>query len=171
MMRKKQKRKKAADMEPSNNAVLYHNTPMGLLRLCANDSGVCGVYFVKHPAQAPEPPDNDLLRRTARELDEYFAGQRRTFDLPLSPHGTAFQMRVWAALRQIPYGETRSYAQVAAMAGNPKACRAVGMANHRNPISILIPCHRVINADGGLGGYGGGLDNKRFLLQLEKGSL
>ena len=174
-------------METLVKAVLYRDTPVGLLRLCADDAGVCGVYFVQCPAQAPEPPDNDLLRRTARELDEYFAGQRRAFDLPLSPHGTAFQMRVWAGLRQIPYGETAGdavfsaqvvvnaaglySAQVAAMAGTPKACRAVGMANHRNPISILIPCHRVINADGGLGGYGGGLDNKRFLLQLEKGSL
>lgn len=149
-------------------AVLYHSTPAGLLRLCADEAGVCGVYFVQQPAEEAVP-SHPLLECTARELDEYFAGQRRVFDLPISLHGTPFQLRVWAALQQIPYGETRSYAQVAAMAGNPKACRAVGMANHRNPVSILVPCHRVINADGGLGGYGGGLEVKRFLLALEKG--
>lgn len=151
-------------------AVFYHQTPIGLLQLCADNAGVCGIYFKHRFLGGNLPGENDLLRRTAWELDEYFAGARREFDLPVSPHGTPFQLRVWAALQQIPYGETRSYAQVAAMVGNPKACRAVGMANHRNPVSILIPCHRVINADGGLGGYGGGLENKLFLLQLEKGS-
>ncbi len=155
-------------MRSSIKAVLYHNTPVGLLRLCADEAGVCGVYFVRQATAEPYP-ESALLQRTARELDEYFAGQRQTFDLPLSLHGTPFQMRVWAALQQIPYGETRSYAQVAVMAGNPKSCRAVGMANHRNPVSILVPCHRVINADGGLGGYGGGLEAKQFLLTLEKG--
>lgn len=157
-------------MQPSIKAVLYHITPVGLLRLCADESGVCGVYFVRQATEAA-CPENALLQRTARELDEYFAGKRKAFGLPLSLHGTPFQLRVWAALQQIPYGETRSYAQVAAMAGNAKACRAVGMANHRNPVSILVPCHRVINADGGLGGYGGGLDVKKFLLTLEKGCL
>lgn len=155
-------------MQPSIKAVLYHSTPVGLLRLCADESGVCGVYFVRQATEAA-CPENTLLQRTARELDEYFAGKRKAFDLPLSLHGTPFQLRVWAALQQIPYGETRSYVQVAAMAGNAKACRAVGMANHHNPVSILVPCHRVINADGGLGGYGGGLDVKKFLLTLEKG--
>lgn len=155
-------------MQRSINAVMYHNTPVGLLRLCADEAGVCGVYFVRQAAEEAAP-SSPLLERTARELDEYFARKRRTFDLPLSLHGTPFQMRVWAALQQIPYGETRSYAQVAAMAGSPKAYRAVGMANHRNPVSILVPCHRVINADGGMGGYGGGLEIKQFLLALEKG--
>ena len=129
-----------------------------------------GIDVVRQATEAA-CPENALLQRTVRELDEYFAGKRKAFDLPLSLHGTPFQLRVWAALQQIPYGETRSYAQVAAMAGNAKACRAVGMANHHNPVSILVPCHRVINADGGLGGYGGGLDVKKFLLTLEKGCL
>lgn len=156
-------------MEYSAAAVLYHQSPVGLLRLSADDAGLCGVHFVRDTV--PESStDCELLRRTARELDEYFAGVRREFDIPLSLHGTPFQKRVWAALLQIPYGQTRSYAEVAAMAGSPKACRAVGMANHNNPVSILVPCHRVINADGGLGGYGGGLDTKRFLLKLEGGS-
>lgn len=155
-------------MNQSGCFVLYHSTPAGLLRLGADEKGICEVAFVAQKEAGGT--DSDLLHRTARELDEYFAGLRRTFDLPLSVHGTPFQLRVWAALRQIPYGETRSYAEIAAMAGNPKACRAVGMANHRNPVSILVPCHRVINADGSLGGYGGGTDKKRFLLRLEGGS-
>ena len=97
----------------------------------------------------------------------YLSGERRTFDLPLAPEGTAFQKAVWAELEKIPYGETRSYGQIAAQVGNAKACRAVGMANHRNPIPIFIPCHRVIGADGSLTGYGGGLDCKKVLLRLE----
>lgn len=108
--------------------------------------------------------------RAVAQLTEYFAGRRREFDLPLSPAGTAFQQKVWQALQQIPYGETRSYGQVAEAVGNPKASRAVGMANHQNPIPILIPCHRVIGADGKLVGYGGGLNIKETLLCLEQDS-
>ena len=101
------------------------------------------------------------------ELTEYFAGQRKSFDLPLEPKGTAFQQSVWRALCEIPYGETVSYGQIAERIGNKKACRAVGMANNRNPIAIIIPCHRVIGAGGKLTGYAGGLDKKEFLLELE----
>lgn len=154
-------------MENGYTHMIYHTTPVGLLRLCADDGGVCGIYYVRDAGETPAGSDSDLLRKAAQELDEYFAGQRRTFDLPLSMHGTPFQQRVWRALLQIPYGQTRSYGQVAAMTGNAKASRAVGMANHRNPISIVVPCHRVINADGGLGGYSGGLEAKEFLLHLE----
>lgn len=155
----------------SSVAVVYHNSPAGWLRLCADTEGLCGVHFIRDvPADAPAC-HSELLLRTARELDEYFAGQRREFDLPLSLHGTAFQLRVWEALRQIPYGQTRSYKQLAAMIGQPSACRAVGGANHHNPVSIIVPCHRVIGADGSLGGYGGGLDKKRILLRLEGHSL
>ncbi len=112
-----------------------------------------------------------LLREAVRQLTEYFAGTRRDFTLPLSLHGTPFQLADWEALCSIPYGETRSYRQIAEQIGNPKACRAVGGANHRNPVLIVVPCHRVIAADGSLGGYGCGLDAKRFLLELEaKGS-
>ena len=103
-----------------------------------------------------------------QELEEYFAGTRQTFDLPLAPKGTAFQQKVWAALREIPYGQTRSYGEIAAIVGNPKASRAVGMANNQNPISILIPCHRVIGKDGSLTGYGGGTEKKKWLLELEQ---
>ncbi len=100
--------------------------------------------------------------------DEYFAGGRKDFDLPLCPRGTEFQKKVWSALREIPYGETRAYGEIAAAVGNPKAARAVGMANNRNPISVIVPCHRVIGSDGKLVGYGGGLDIKEFLLDLER---
>lgn len=108
-----------------------------------------------------------LLREAVRQLHAYLAGRLHTFHLPLAPHGTPFQQNVWAALCTIPYGETRSYKQVAEMLGNPKACRAVGMANNRNPIAVIIPCHRVIGARGTLVGYGGGLLLKKRLLELE----
>ena len=108
-----------------------------------------------------------VLRETALQLEEYFRGRRREFALPLAPEGTAFQQTVWHALAQIPYGETRSYGQLAAAIGRPAACRAVGGANHVTPIAIVIPCHRVIAADGSIGGYGGGIAVKRMLLALE----
>ena len=109
----------------------------------------------------------DKLVEAARELDAYFQGRRRTFAVPLAPAGTPFQQRVWAELREIPFGATASYGEIAARIGNPRACRAVGMANHRNPIAILIPCHRVVGRSGSLVGYAGGLDIKRALLELE----
>ena len=101
------------------------------------------------------------------ELEEYFAGRRRAFSVPLCIRGTLFQKRVWLALAEIPYGETASYAEIACKTGNPRACRAVGMANHRNPLPIFLPCHRVIGADGRITGYAGGLEIKRYLLELE----
>jgi methylated-DNA-[protein]-cysteine S-methyltransferase len=113
--------------------------------------------------------ETPLIREAARQLESYLEGNRKAFDLPLAPQGTAFQKDVWNALLSIPCGETRSYGQIAAQIGRPTACRAVGMANHRNPISILIPCHRVIGAQGDLVGYGGGLELKEKLLNLEKG--
>ena len=117
-------------------------------------------------AQQPQQP-TPLLRRAERELQEYFAGQRRQFDLPLAPQGTPFQQSVWQALRQIPYGQTASYKQIAQAIGHPTACRAVGGANNKNPLPIFIPCHRVIGAGGSLTGYAGGLDLKQGLLALE----
>lgn len=115
---------------------------------------------VRDPAAPPLPE----LRR---QLAEYLRGERREFDLPLAPRGTEFQRRVWSALQEIPYGETRSYAELAEAAGSPRGYRAVGQANGRNPLGVVIPCHRVIAADGGLGGYTGGLERKRKLLELE----
>lgn len=116
----------------------------------------------------PEEKACRLLWQAAAELGEYFAGHRRDFTLPLAPRGTEFQQRVWSELRRISYGETRSYGEIARAIGQPRACRAVGMANNRNPIAILIPCHRVIGRDGSLTGYAAGLTVKQQLLELER---
>ena len=111
--------------------------------------------------------ETPLFRETKAQLDAYFAGRLKAFSLPLAPAGTEFQKKIWKLLQNIPYGTTRTYGEIAALAGDPKACRAVGMANNRNPLPILIPCHRVVGANGSLVGYGGGLDIKLRLLQLE----
>ena len=111
--------------------------------------------------------ETELLRKAAEQLREYLRGERKMFDLPLAPEGTVFQKAVWSALQEIPYGQTRSYGEIAAQIGRPKACRAVGMANHCNPIPIFIPCHRVVGANGSLTGYAGGVEKKRRLLLLE----
>jgi methylated-DNA-[protein]-cysteine S-methyltransferase len=112
-----------------------------------------------------------LLKDAHKQISEYLKGERRSFDLPLSPSGTEFQQRVWKALTGIPYGETVTYEDIARKVGNEKACRAVGMANNRNPISLIIPCHRVIGKNGKLTGYGGGLGIKEYLLKLERGNI
>lgn len=112
--------------------------------------------------------ETPIIAGAFKQLKEYFEGRRKTFDLPLNPKGTDFQKKVWQALCEIPYGETRTYKQIAEQCGNPKASRAVGMANNKNPIGIVIPCHRVIGANGALTGYAGGLDKKQKLLNLEK---
>lgn len=142
-------------------------SPVGRLRIDADEKGICGVNRTEEALCSPEEP---LLADCARQLAEYFSGARRVFDLPLHPVGTAFRMRVWAELQQIPYGQTITYGELARRVGNARGSRAVGGANHHNPISIIIPCHRVIGADGSLTGYGGGLDMKEALLRLE-GSL
>lgn len=136
----------------------------------AEESGaICNVLFKqdKLPSDS-ERIETPLLKKTAKQIDEYFNGERKVFDLPLVLHGTDFQIKVWEALKTIPFGETRSYGELAEMIGNPKACRAVGMANNRNPISIIVPCHRVIGHNGDLTGYAGGLKLKQKLLDLEK---
>ena len=140
------------------------DSPVGRLRIDTDDTGICGVNRTEEALCSPEEP---LQADCARQLAEYFAGARRVFDLPLHPAGTAFRMKVWAELRKIPYGQTITYGELARRVGNGKAARAVGGANHHNPISIIIPCHRVIGADGSLTGYGGGLAMKEALLRLE----
>ena len=144
----------------------YFSCPEGRLVIGADETGICLLRFGTAPdgAQMRTTP---LLRRAAAQLDEYFSGRRKQFELPLSLHGTAFQLACWNALCDIPYGETRSYADIARQIGRPAACRAVGRANGRNPLSIFVPCHRVIGASGQLTGYGGGLDKKEALLRLE----
>ncbi|MCH4218829.1 MAG: methylated-DNA--[protein]-cysteine S-methyltransferase [Lactobacillus delbrueckii] len=159
------------------------DTPIGPLRILASQDAILCVepanYLEKKTGQAtdqvpadriiPNDPSGDLVKACMRELKEYFAGQRQKFDLPLSPEGTSFQQKVWQQLQQIPYGETRSYQQLAEMTGDKNASRAIGLANNCNSILILIPCHRVIGADGSLTGYAAGLAAKKLLLDLEKG--
>ncbi len=146
-------------------------TPIGELLLTADDDGaLTGVNLPnRHPDPAGWERDDALLGDARRQLTEYFAGERTTFDLPLRPAGAPFQLRVWDALRRIPYGETASYGELARELGHPTAARAVGAANGRNPIAIVVPCHRVIGANGSLTGYAGGLECKRALLDLEVG--
>jgi methylated-DNA-[protein]-cysteine S-methyltransferase len=147
------------------------DSPVGTLTLAATDDGLHAVEFPRnrHPADREgwKPGDHPLLDLAARQLDEYFAARRRAFDLPLAPRGTDFQRGVWLTLAGIGYGETISYAQLAQRIGKPTAMRAVGAANGRNPLPIVLPCHRVIGADGALTGFGGGLPTKQFLLELE----
>ncbi len=148
------------------------DTPVGPLFIAADARGLRAIEFPdnRHPVRRGadwREGDSPLLRRARRQLDEYFAGRRRGFDLPLSPQGTPFQQSVWTALASIPYGQTLSYAGLAARVGRPAAMRAVGAANGRNPLPIVLPCHRVIGADGSLTGFGGGLPTKQFLLKLE----
>lgn len=149
--------------------LLTHETPAGPLTLVSDGARLVGVHFPGWgpPAESSSALDR-VLEATARQLDAYFAGRRKTFDLPLGLVGTPFQRLVWFALLDIPYGETRSYAQLAAAIGKPYATRAVGAANGRNPIAIVVPCHRVVGADGSLTGFGGGLERKRFLLTVER---
>jgi methylated-DNA-[protein]-cysteine S-methyltransferase len=148
-------------------------SPVGELSLVATDQALVALVWRRQGhgrvpfAESIEDPSHPLLRNTARQLAEYFAGKRREFELELEFRGTDFQRSVWSALLTIPYGETRSYAQIAEQIGNPAAVRAVGAANGRNPISIIAPCHRVIGMNGSLTGFGGGLDAKAHLLALE----
>ena len=148
-------------------------SPGGTLRVFASEEGLRAVlwprsdYKLKLAVDPVDCVDHPVLVRAVRQLGEYFAGGRRVFDVPLDPVGTPFQLRAWAQLREIPYGTTLTYGEQAAAMGRPTAARAVGAANGRNPLSIFVPCHRVIGADGSLTGFGGGLETKRFLLALE----
>ena len=137
---------------------------MGRLGICSDGEAICALVF---DAQDVRRDDVPVLLQAERELEEYFAGRRRHFSVPLCMRGTPFQMKVWRALQEIPFGETRSYGQLAAQVGSPKACRAVGMANNKNPLPIFVPCHRVIGIGGALTGYAGGLKTKKYLLELE----
>lgn len=143
-------------------------SPLGPLTLVEEDGALVQLAFDGYTVLESEEVDSPLLREAERQLASYFAGQLQVFSLPLCTKGTPFQEKVWCALQKIPYGETCTYGELAAMIGQPTAARAVGGANHRNPLAIIIPCHRVVAAHGGLGGYGGGLDKKQWLLALEE---
>ncbi|MCB8817675.1 methylated-DNA--[protein]-cysteine S-methyltransferase [Desulfosporosinus shakirovi] len=149
--------------------VWYYDYPIGTIGIAEENGALCHVFLRSSKiltgfstAQTP------LIREAARQLGEYFDGRRKEFDLPLSLHGTEFQQSVWEALQAIPVGETCSYKDIAVQIGNPRASRAVGTANKRNPVIIIIPCHRVVGQDGSLTGYVGGLPVKQYLLELEK---
>lgn len=156
-----------------NDALDYYRPPcadaLGWIRIRADGEGLTEVEFVAAEDDAPRP--SALTARARAQLDEYFAGTRRAFDLPLAPRGTDFQRRVWAALATIPYGETRSYAEIAEQLRCKGGQRAVGAANGRNPIAIVVPCHRVFGSDGRLTGYAGGIGRKQWLLAHEAGEV
>ena len=143
-----------------------YETVLGVVTFVEEGGALLAV--TTHRSYEGVEQETALIKEAYQQLSEYLKGERKEFDLPLNPKGTDFQKRVWRALCNIPYGETRSYKQIAEAIGNSKAVRAVGMANNRNPITIVVPCHRVIGADGKLVGYGGGLEMKEFLLRLEK---
>ncbi len=149
-------------------ALAYRKTELGWIGVEVKDGAVTRVFFADEEARDASVAEGALLDETFRQLQAYLDGRLTVFSLPLASVGTPFQRRVWAVLETIPYGEMWSYQRAAAAVGNPKATRAVGMANNRNPIAIIIPCHRVIGADGSLVGYGGGLSRKAWLLALEK---
>lgn len=150
------------------------DSPYGLLTLVADDGVLSGLYMTDQRHRPPEEtfgaPDDTPFTETMEQLAAYFAGDLKEFTVPLRLHGTPFQLRVWDELRRIPYGETRTYGELAGLLGNPKASRAVGLANGRNPVGIIVPCHRVIGSTGSLTGYGGGLPRKQRLLDFERGS-
>jgi len=148
----------------------YKYEGVGKLGVGVESGRITDLHFERSsiPRSDIVQEETPLHREAARQLDEYFSGKRKVFDLPLAPKGTDFQLRCWEALLRVPYGETRSYGDIARSVGSPRGFRAVGMANNRNPISIIIPCHRIIGSDGKLVGFGGGLDIKEFLLGLER---
>ena len=160
----------------------YYHSPIGILKITAEEDGITGLSLcteeqlnvpnevnLTNTANTEEASRTPLLQQTCAQLTEYFAGARTTFNLPIRyTTGTQFQHSVWNALRNIPYGETRSYEDIAVAIGNPKAVRAIGQANHNNPILLLVPCHRVINKNGAIGGFGCGVEVKKQLLQLEE---
>ena len=156
---------------------MYMDSPVGALKLVAHDHALVAVMWDNEDhkrvrlAELIENIQHPMLLKVKQQLEQYFAGQRQQFNLPLDFQGTDFQQQVWQALLTIPYGETRSYKDIALQIGNQKAVRAVGAANGRNPISIIAPCHRVIGSGGALVGFAGGLDKKQILLSLEQGQI
>lgn len=148
-----------------------YETKLGKIQIIQEGEYIVGVYFLSNNTnkeKGKKEKETDLIKETYQQILEYLEGNRKEFTIPILLKGTTFRKKVWEALQTIPYGETRTYGEIAKQIGKEKASRAVGMANHDNPISILVPCHRVIGKNGKLVGYAGGLDNKAFLLQLEK---
>lgn len=143
-----------------------YQTAIGSLTFCEEEGNITVISSLYQP-ETGEEKETETIRRAYAQIKEYLDGNRKTFDLPLAPKGTKFQKQVWQALSDIPYGQTRTYKEIAVAVGNPKAVRAVGMANNRNPLIVVVPCHRVIGSDGKMIGYAAGVDKKEFLLRLE----
>lgn len=143
-----------------------YQTAIGSLTFCEEEGNIT-VISSQYQPETGEEKETETIRRAYAQIKEYMDGNRKTFDLPLAPKGTKFQKQVWQALSDIPYGQTRTYKEIAVAVGNPKAVRAVGMANNRNPLIVVVPCHRVIGSDGKMIGYAAGVDKKEFLLRLE----
>lgn len=149
-------------------ATAFINSPVGILKIEGDVNGITAVAFIEEVKAVTNPNAiPEVLKQTAQQLEEYFLGKRNSFDLNLNPNGTDFQKKVWRKLRDIPYGKTCSYLDMAKKLGDPKVIRAAASANGKNPIAIIIPCHRVIGSDGSLTGYAGGLHRKKWLLNLE----
>ncbi len=147
----------------------YYDSPIGLIEIGGTPDGITSLFFVEERRSGVAT--NDVCEEAVKQISEYFAGSRQEFDLPITMDGTEFQQQVWQELRSIPFGQTVSYGDVARSIGKPSAVRAVGAANGDNPVSIIVPCHRVIGSNGGLTGYGGGLERKQWLLKHEGGLL
>lgn len=146
----------------------YFNSPIGWLELSASDNALKSIRYSKEPvAEKPLQKTNSIIDQTRKELTEYFSGDRKEFSIPLDPEGTTFQKRIWSLLQKIPYGQTTTYGALANKMGDPNKVRAIGRANGKNPIPIIIPCHRVIGSNNRLVGCGGGIERKRYLLQHE----
>ena len=164
-----QPKKKYLRVWKMHNTYFIYGSPFGNIVIESDGKAITGLRTESNEKPTGKKEASTLTDITAMQLSEYFTGKRKKFDVLLNPQGTDFQRSVWKALQDIPYGKTRSYKQIAQAVGNPKACRAVGMANNKNPIWIIIPCHRVIGSGGSLTGYGGGLEMKQKLLDLEQG--
>ena len=153
------------------NRFTYYESPLGIITLQANEQGLLGAWFEIHTTKPDQLGDQDdnfpIFELVTEQLNRYFSGEAVQFDVPIAAKGTPFQQSVWQALTTIPYGETWSYAQLAEAIGNPKAVRAVGLANGKNPVSVIVPCHRVIGKNGKLTGYAGGVEHKQRLLVIE----
>lgn len=152
-------------------AVSFYEDSIGPFGIEETDGFVTRISFGAYRPGNVEIKETPLIKETAQQLKAYFAGRLQRFTIPVAPEGTLFQKKIWELLCMIPYGQTATYGQIAAQAGNPKASRAVGLANNRNPVPILIPCHRVIGSDGKLTGYAGGLEMKQWLLELEQNGI
>ena len=149
--------------------IFYYETQIGIIGIAQNDEGITNLYIAdKLSSEGMKIRETPLIKEAADQLKDYLSGKRLAFDLPLAPQGTDFQTKVWDELQRIPYGHTHSYKQLAEKIGKPTAARAIGMANNKNPILIIIPCHRIIGKDGSLVGYAGGLNMKEQLLKMEK---